>query len=290
MRVALSIDMEAIAGIADPREVLACCEQYWRRGRPRMAAHTAAAAQGLLDGGASEVVVLDNHASGNPENVTQEELPEGARLETWNVFDLREHGIEAMLQVGYHPRCGVDGFITHTYVPRLRIRVGEELISESHGRAWAAGVPLLGIAGNADHERTLGSLAGTPYLAVQESETRDRARAVQRSDADADAAVRAFAERAVRDAARAPLHEPPADTTFVAVWPGEQRETALATWCDAREPIAAAMGAAMAPFGPLLAGLDLSSEDAMRRQDPERLAALERAFLDWLREPQSEWL
>lgn len=282
--------MEAIPGITDAREVLACCDGYWRRGRPRMAAHTAAAAQGLLDGGASEVVVLDNHASGNPQNVRQDELPAGARLETWSVFDLREHGVGAMLQVGYHPRCGVEGFISHTYVPRLRLMAGDELISESHGRAWAAGVPLLGIAGNADHEETLGSLAGTPFLVVQESAGRTGSRPAFESDQAADDAVREFAGRSLRDIASAPVHEPPAGITLAVAMPGDRYEIDLETWAGAREPIATAMGAAMAPFGPLLAGLDLSSEDAVRRQDPDRLAALEAAFVDWVAEPQSDWL
>ena len=77
-----------------------------------------------------------------------------------------------MLQVGYHARGGVDGFLSHTYVPGLRLRVDDELISESHGRIWAAGVPLLGIVGNDLHERTLGSLTGTPFLVVQRSRGR----------------------------------------------------------------------------------------------------------------------
>ena len=55
------------------------------------------------------------------------------------------------------------------YVPGLRFRVDGELISESHCRAWASGVPLLGITGNDLHLGTIGSLAGTPYLVTQKS-------------------------------------------------------------------------------------------------------------------------
>ena len=36
-----------------------------------------------------------------------------------------------MLQVGYHAHAGVESFVPHTYVPRLRLRVDGELISES---------------------------------------------------------------------------------------------------------------------------------------------------------------
>jgi hypothetical protein len=54
----------------------------------QMTADVAAAAVGLLAARAEEVVVLDNHLSGNPENILGEALPAGARPETWNVFDL----------------------------------------------------------------------------------------------------------------------------------------------------------------------------------------------------------
>ena len=62
---------------------------------------------------------------------------------------------ELLITVGYHARGGVDGVLSHTYLPGLRLRVAGELISKSHGRAWAAEVPLLGIVGNDLHEQKL---------------------------------------------------------------------------------------------------------------------------------------
>ena len=124
MRVALSGDMEGIAGMRSLRELLACCPEYWETGRAAYTADVVAAAEGLLAGGAREVVVLDNHASGNPRNLLPGRLPAGAREETCNVFDLPAQGIDAMLQVGYHPRAGVRGFVPHTYVPAQSRRPG----------------------------------------------------------------------------------------------------------------------------------------------------------------------
>ena len=63
-----------------------------------------------------------------------------------------------MFQVGYHARGGVDGFLSHAQVPGLRFRVGGELISESHARAWASEVPLLGIVGTTADGRRRGRL------------------------------------------------------------------------------------------------------------------------------------
>src|SRR3954453_18430178 len=104
MRVVLSTDMEGVSGLSHAREIVAACPEYWETGRPAYEAEVAAACEGLLAGGATEVIVLDNHASGNPANVGADALPAGARLETWNVWDLPERGIDAMFQVGYHAR------------------------------------------------------------------------------------------------------------------------------------------------------------------------------------------
>jgi D-amino peptidase len=278
MRVVLSADMEGIAGMRSARDVLACCPEYWDRGRAAYTADVVAAAQGLLDAGATEVVVLDNHASGNPHNLLLDQLPQGAREESWNVFDLRAHGIDAMLQVGYHPRNGVTGFVPHTYSPGLRLSVGGEQISESHGRAWAARAPLLGITGNAAHRRTLGSLEGVPFLVVQEGDDPHAATPVLEDPAES---IRSFAREALHAIADAPRFAPPAGVAFEAMLDGERLfAIELSEWADAREPLATAMGAAMAPFMGHLRALDLSSREALERQDARACEELAQLFLD----------
>ena len=305
MLVALSVDMEGVSGITDMRECVSACAEYWERGKAFMEADAAAAAAGLLEGGATEVVVLDNHGSGNPINVGAASLPRGARLETWHVFDLGEHGVDAMLQIGYHARGGVEGFLSHTYVPGLRLRVGDELISESHGRIWAAQVPLLGIVGNDLHERTLGSLAGTPYLVVQESSGRGSAKRVHADAEESAQAIRAFAAESIRAADSAPRFDPPANTTFAASLPNGaetveameaggwtrvgdvEYEVALETWADARGPLASAMGAGVGPFLPWWD--TITSPEARVAADPARAGELERLVVAWAQESQPEW-
>ena len=70
MRVVLSVDMEGVSQLRDPHEIFACRPEYWQTGKPRIEADTVAAVQGLLEGGASEVIILDNHGGGNPMNVS----------------------------------------------------------------------------------------------------------------------------------------------------------------------------------------------------------------------------
>src|SRR3954466_4562613 len=224
MLVVLSADMEGVSGLSEAREILAACPECWETGKPLYEAAVAAACEGLLAGGATEVVVLDNHASGNPANIAADALPAGARLETWNVWDLPEHGADAMLQVGYHARGGVDGFLSHTYGLELRLRCGDELISESHGRAWAAETRLIGITGNDLHEQTLGSLSGTPFLVAQRSVGHEAAEPAAGRPADPDAAdpaaelgaIREFARTCAENAGNVPPVDVPGPTRLAA--------------------------------------------------------------------------
>ncbi len=305
MLVALSADMEGISQLRDPHAILAFERSYWSEGRRRMTADVAAAATGLLRGGADEVVVLDNHGSGNPENVIGGDLPAGARLEMWSVFDLAEHGVDAMIQVGYHARAGVQAYISHSYVPRLRLRVNGELISESHGRIWAAGVPLLGIIGNDAHQRTLGSLSEVPFLVVQRTSSMGWMDPVFADQADATEAIEAFSAQALLGGV---TFGAPAEPFFEASFDGDSTEPAMGAagwrrvseteheiqldeWASAREPLAAAMSAAIAPWMPYFATYELTSPQALERvhDDPILREGRER-FGAWLQADHPEWI
>jgi len=279
MRVALSADMEGVSQLDDWRAVLAFDPAYWREGRAQMEAEVAAAARGLLSGGAQEVVVLDNHASGNPVNVRPESLPPGARVEKWNVFDLPERGIDAQLQVGYHSRAALDAFFPHTYAPELVLEVDGEPIGESHGRAWAAGVPLLGICGNEVHGRTLGSLDGVPYLVTQDTSSTVDARPATTVDE-----LERFAEEVAR-AGGVPVR-PPQRARLAAFVRGEPLYALdLEQWQETRQPIADAMAAAVAPWLPYFTTFDLTSEDAMTAVQDEPLVREGREKIEaWLAE------
>jgi len=304
MRVVLSIDMEGVSQLRTPREILAAFPEYWQTGKARFEADTVAAAEGLLAGGADEVIVLDNHASGNPENVSAECLPPGARLEKWHVFDLPAQGIDAMFQLGYHSRGGGEGFVSHTYMPGLRLRAGDELISESHGRAWAGRAPLIGIVGNDSHQQTLGSLAGTPYLVVQRTIRNDLAEPVFGEEEGLEA-IREFAGQALRDLGDIPPPAPPVDFVFAASMPNGADQVAameatgwkraaevgyeahLARWADARPLLDAAMPAALAPILPFFDGA--TSPEAAAELDSDRVARLGAIVDNWCGAPHPEW-
>lgn len=293
--------MEGVSQLRSAREILAACPEYWLSGKPRLEEEIAAACEGLLAGGATEVVVLDNHGSGNPANIAAEALPTGARLETWNLWDVPRHGVDAMLQVGYHARGGVDGFLSHTYVPGLRLRCGDEPISESHGRIWAARTRLIGIVGNDLHEQTLGSLAGTPFLPVQRSQGHGAAEPVAGLDE-----IREFARTCTQNASAVGPVEAPGETLLAASMPNGaaveetlreggwtrtgdvEYEIALRTWDDARDPIGAAMLAAFTPLLPAWSN-DLTSPEQAEAYDPARREELGAAIEAWAEASEPEW-
>ena len=293
--------MEGVSQLRQAREIVAACPEYWETGKPRYEEEVAAACEGLLAGGATEVVVLDNHASGNPANISADALPDGGRLESWNVWDLPEYGVDAMLQVGYHARGGVDGFLSHTYGLDLRLRYGDELISESHGRAWAAQTRLIGITGSDMHEQTLGSLSGTPFLVVQRSVGHRAA-----EPAEGLEAIRDFARRCVENAGDVPPVDVPGAARLAASMPNGatvevtmrkggwtraeevEYEIALDSWQDAREPVGAAMLAAMAPVLEAWSN-DLTSREIASSYDRVKRESLVATIDTWAESSGPEW-
>lgn len=81
---------------------------------------------------------------------------------------------DALFQVGFHARAGTpNGFVSHTMVPGLRVAGDGAPVTESHIWARLAGLPVLGIAGDAALGGQLdGILRGTPFLAVKRSVSR----------------------------------------------------------------------------------------------------------------------
>jgi len=157
MKVYISADIEGIAGIAHWDE--ANREHAdWLAFRDRMTEHVAAACEGAVAAGATEIWVKDAHASAR--NLDAARLPRCVRLiRGWSehphmmVQELDET-FDAVAFIGYHAKAGSGANpLAHTMSSSkiLRMRLGGEAIGEYHLFAWAAGelgVPAVFLSGD----------------------------------------------------------------------------------------------------------------------------------------------
>jgi len=306
MNILLWTDMEGISQITDHRERWPVYPEYWQTGRRKFTSDVIAAASGLLEGGATEVFVVKGHGLVGWPNLLSEEFPNRVRL-----FEDSERRtrIDALFLIGSHARCGTpDGFISHTFVPYFRVSVNDALITESHAVGWRVGVPVLGIVGDAVLGKQLdGGLSGTPFLEVKRSTSRTETKPLHANPGASADAIGVFASQCIREPRQ---HKPPIlpslFTVAVSMEPDlanvvvgknglTRRSPAVLTrqargWVQDAEPaIEQASGAALTPFLEAIGNLDLSSEEAMRRQVPMSLERVRRYFVEWTGGNPAAW-
>lgn len=303
MRVLLWSDMEGMSRVTDHRQCWPAFAQYWETGRRAFTDDILAAARGLLDGGASGVYVVNGHGLGWP-NLLWEELPERVEQADDRAWS---DGFDAMFQVGFHARAGTPaGFMAHTMVPGLAVAADGAPITESHIWAWLAGIPVLGITGDAALESQLdGLLTGTPFLPAKKATSRGHAIPTVPTYEGSLAAIHHFAAECIREPLR-PLELPDQFTFSVALDPAlagdvEGRaglaRTGVATltkqaedWTrDAQPALQAAMNAALKPLLTAQNGLDLSSEEAVHGQDAANLENCRSFYEQWADNDIEAW-
>jgi D-amino peptidase len=156
MKVYLSADIEGTAGVAlwDQAEK---GKPDYLEAREQMTAEVAAACEGLLDGGATEVWVQDAH--GTTINVIASRLPERTRLvRGWSghpffMLQALDETFGAAVLIGYHSRAGGGGNpLEHTMSTSLsEVRINDRPASEFLVHAYAAEllrVPVVFLSGD----------------------------------------------------------------------------------------------------------------------------------------------
>ncbi|MBI2781461.1 MAG: M55 family metallopeptidase [Chloroflexi bacterium] len=313
MRVAIIFDMEGVAQLRDFAELCPIYEDYWRTGRQKLTSDVTAAALGLLDGGATEVAILNHHGAGEIEwpNLITDSLPSGVtKIDDWYTPELRDHA-DAVLQVGCHARGGSPSFASHTILPGLRLRLNGELFNESQWWALTGTVPVLGIVGSEALGAELGFLSDVPFLAVQSGVDRRTPRPMFATQDESAAAIRAFARAAVRDAGKRHGYSPhdllleasiqnsddAAAPMGAAGWVRTSRtefRIQATDWRADGEPmdtaIYAAIDAAWAPYSWSLEGLDPSSEASSRSFPRDAFTRTDKVFRSWAGDPMEQWI
>ena len=153
MKVWLSVDMEGISGLVRWADVISAGMDF-QRNRRFMTADANAAIAGAFDGGATEVVVEENHGVEELCDLVLDEIDprcrvvRGAGRPTATTMAGLDATVGVVLFVGHHARAGsFPGIMAHTvsYERFKSVRVGGEAVGESEImtiRAGELGVPV----------------------------------------------------------------------------------------------------------------------------------------------------
>lgn len=156
MKIFITVDMEGMAGITHSDHTKMQGVEY-EMARRWMTAEANAAAQGVFDAGASEVVITDSH--GFMRNMLPHELHKDAQYVSGiprPMFQMQgiDSSFAAALMVGYHAQAGdAFGVLSHTHVSRIAydIKLNGESVNEVAFNTAVAGhfgVPLALVTGD----------------------------------------------------------------------------------------------------------------------------------------------
>jgi D-amino peptidase len=155
VRIMISADMEGATGVTWNDDVAPGTEP-WQRFRRLFTGDVNAAVGGLFDGGATDALVNEAHST--QRNLLLEELDGRARMLTGRHKPLSmmqgiDSGVDGVVFLGYHAGAGVDGVLSHTYLPNSITGVWLDGVRASEGRLNAAlaaeyGVPVLLVTGD----------------------------------------------------------------------------------------------------------------------------------------------
>jgi D-amino peptidase len=238
LKVLLLYDMEGVSGASSERHTHFGSEPEYTEGRKSLTADVTAAIAGLKAAGATEIVVVDGHGSGNAgPDVLEAELPPPARMisrdRSFDIYmDSYDQSFDAIVAIGMH--CGAghpDGFISHTYtVEDVRYRVNGAPFDETMILAMGAarfGIPVIMVSGDDRLEKELKAfLPWVKYAAGKRAVSRAKAEPFPREE------VSRRIEKAAREAllglaeARLPRDFPGPYRFTLTFQSGNQAETA----------------------------------------------------------------
>lgn len=156
VKILISADMEGATGVTWPADVEPGTEQ-WQRCRSMFTSDVNAAIEGLFEGGATEVLVNEAHAT--MRNLLLEELNGEATMITGRhkelsmVEGVQSGDCDGVVFLGYHCGAGDEGVLAHTYLPNAVTGVWLDGEPASEGRLNAAvvaeyGTPVLLVTGD----------------------------------------------------------------------------------------------------------------------------------------------
>jgi D-amino peptidase len=218
MKVFLSSDMEGTAGVVEWEQCVGDGPAA-AAGRRLLLDEVNAAIEGAIDGGASEIVVNDSHATMRnlpPDAIAgQASYISGSHKPLYMMQGL-DASFDAVLFVSYHGSVGASAGLSHTYNPRAvaEARINGTVTGEAGINALVAahyGVPVVLVTGDrCACEETAALMPGVHAAVVKEHVSRLAAHSLHPSRACQ--LIRETAQQALSGAATA---KPPPFTTPV---------------------------------------------------------------------------
>ncbi len=156
MKILISADMEGATGVTWPADVEPGTQE-WQRCRRMFTCDVNAAVAGFYDGGATEVLINEAHAT--MRNLLLEELDKraimltGRHKELSMVEGIQKGDVDGVAFVGYHAAAGAEGVLAHTYLANsiTEIRINGVRASEGLLNSYVAGeygVPIVLVTGD----------------------------------------------------------------------------------------------------------------------------------------------
>ena len=166
-KVVLLYDMEGVSGATSVRHTDFGANPEYEEARKSLTADVNAAIAGLKAGGATEIIVVDGHGSGNsqgPDVLEAELLPPAKMISRDRSFDIYmdsyDQSVDAIVAIAMHAGAGNPaGFLSHTYtIEDIQYRVNGTPFNETMIMAMGAarfGIPIIMVSGDDQLEKEI---------------------------------------------------------------------------------------------------------------------------------------
>ncbi len=196
LKVLLLYDMEGVTGATSVRHIDFDSQPEYGEARESLTADVNAAIAGLKAAGATEIIVVDGHGSGNasgPDILVEKLIPPAKMISRDKPFDIYmdsyDQSVDAIVAIAMHSGAGNQvGFLSHTYtIEDTQYKVNGVPFNESMILAMGAaryGIPLIMVSGDDQLEKEMGRfLPGVKCAVVKQAVDRSKAEPVGRAEA-----------------------------------------------------------------------------------------------------------
>ena len=247
LKVVVLYDMEGVSGVVNVEGTDFGLKADYEPARRSLTADVNAAIAGLKAGGATEIIVVDGHGSGNNEgpDVLEAELLSPAKMisrdRPFDIYmDSYDQSVDAIVAIGMHAGAGNPvGFLSHTYTSEdVQYTVNGIPFNETMILAMGAaryGIPLLMVSGDDRLEVEVRRYLPTVrYAAGKHAVDRTKAEPFPRDEVNRR--IDAAAREALSDLAKARLPEITSGPFRFALGFQDESQARYVGWLQGVEP------------------------------------------------------